>query len=80
MEWGLILENALKAGVGDFAAVFALAAIGLNVHFGFVVGVFIQLSTLVVAPELKNVGALAILILILLVRPQGLLGLPLLHI
>jgi neutral amino acid transport system permease protein len=39
-----------------------------------VVGVFVQLSTLVVAPELKNVGALLILILILLVRPQGILG------
>jgi branched-chain amino acid transport system permease protein len=35
MEWGLVFENALKAGVGDFAAVFALAAIGLNVHFGY---------------------------------------------
>ncbi|MGQ0624397.1 MAG: ABC transporter permease subunit [Sporichthyaceae bacterium] len=39
-----------------------------------VIGVFIQLSTLVVSPELKNVGALAILIVILMVRPQGILG------
>jgi branched-chain amino acid transport system permease protein len=39
-----------------------------------IVGMFVQLSTLVVAPELKNVGALLILILILLVRPQGILG------
>lgn len=39
-----------------------------------VVGVFIQMSTLVVSPELKNVGALVVLILVLLVRPQGILG------
>jgi branched-chain amino acid transport system permease protein len=39
-----------------------------------VVGVLIQLSTLVVAPELKYVGALGVLIIILLVRPQGILG------
>jgi neutral amino acid transport system permease protein len=39
-----------------------------------VVGLLVQLSTLYVAPELKNVVALLILILILLVRPQGILG------
>ncbi len=52
---------------------------GLGTAFGallgsVVVGVFTQVSTLVVPPELKNAGALAILIVILLVRPQGLLG------
>ncbi len=41
---------------------------------GLIVGMFINLSTLLVAPELKNIGALAILIVILLVRPQGLFG------
>ncbi len=39
-----------------------------------VVGVLIQVSTLVVPTELKTVGALFIMIIILLVRPQGLLG------
>jgi neutral amino acid transport system permease protein len=39
-----------------------------------IVGLFIEVSTLVVPAELKNVGALAILILVLLVRPQGILG------
>ncbi len=39
-----------------------------------IVGLFIELSTLFVPSELKNVGALAILILVLLVRPQGILG------
>jgi len=39
-----------------------------------IVGVLIEVSTLVVPSELKYVGALVLLILILLVRPQGLLG------
>ena len=52
---------------------------GLGTAFGalvgsLIVGLMIQLSTLFVPPELKNVGALVILILILLVRPQGILG------
>jgi branched-chain amino acid transport system permease protein len=52
---------------------------GLGTAYGalvgsLIVGMFVQLSTLVVAPELKNVGALLILIVILLVRPQGILG------
>ena len=38
------------------------------------IGLLVELSTLVIPPELKNVGALAVLIIILLVRPQGLLG------
>jgi branched-chain amino acid transport system permease protein len=52
---------------------------GLGTAFGAMVGavsvgLLIELSTLVIPPELKNVGALAVLIIILLVRPQGLLG------
>ena len=39
-----------------------------------IVGLFIELSTLVIPSELKNVGALGILILVLLIRPQGILG------
>lgn len=39
-----------------------------------VIGVSIQLSTLFIPTELKYVGALGILIVILLVRPQGILG------
>lgn len=35
MDWSLILTNALKASVGLETVVFALAAIGLNVHFGY---------------------------------------------
>jgi branched-chain amino acid transport system permease protein len=52
---------------------------GLGTAFGallgsLLVGLMVQLSTLVVSPELKNVGAFVVLILVLLVRPQGLLG------
>ena len=39
-----------------------------------VIGLFVEVSTLVVPPELKFVGALVILIIVLLIRPQGLLG------
>jgi len=39
-----------------------------------VIGLFIQFSTLWIPTELKTVGALAALIVILLFRPQGILG------
>jgi len=35
MDWGSIVENGLQASFGVFAIVFALAAMGLNVHFGY---------------------------------------------
>jgi branched-chain amino acid transport system permease protein len=38
------------------------------------IGVLIQVSTLVLPTELKNVSALFVMILILLFRPQGILG------
>ncbi|MGH3320101.1 MAG: branched-chain amino acid ABC transporter permease [Streptosporangiaceae bacterium] len=41
---------------------------------GIVVGLVAQLSTLYFSVELKNAWALGVLILVLLVRPQGLLG------
>jgi branched-chain amino acid transport system permease protein len=41
---------------------------------GFIVGVAVEMSTLVVPTEFKTVIALAVLVLMLLVRPQGLLG------
>ena len=52
---------------------------GLGTAFGalvgaLVVGLAINLSTLFIPTELKNVGVLVIMIVILLVRPQGLLG------
>jgi branched-chain amino acid transport system permease protein len=56
---------------------------GLGTAYGalvgsFIIGMFIQISTLdpfpAIPPNLKNVGALVVLILVLLVRPQGILG------
>jgi branched-subunit amino acid ABC-type transport system permease component len=54
---------------------------GLGTAYGalvgsIVVGLFVELSTLFIPTELKNVGALAILILVLMFRPQGILGTP----
>ncbi|WP_310376493.1 branched-chain amino acid ABC transporter permease [Catenuloplanes atrovinosus] len=60
--------------------VFAAVTLGgLGTAFGallgsMVVGIVTQVSTLWVPTELKNVGALAALIIILLFRPQGILG------
>lgn len=76
----------LQAGVGWYMGfqvlllVFAGTVLGgLGTAFGailgsLIVGVFIQLSTLVIPTELKYVGALVVLIIILLIRPQGILG------
>jgi branched-chain amino acid transport system permease protein len=52
---------------------------GLGTAYGalvgaFVLGLFVQISTLWIPSELKNAGALAVLALVLLVRPQGILG------
>lgn len=52
---------------------------GLGTAYGalvgsFVVGMFVEVSTLVIPTELKNVGALLVLIVVLLIRPQGILG------
>jgi len=54
--------------VGGFGSVWG-AVLG-----SLIVGVLIDLSTLVIPSDLKNAGALLLLILILLFRPQGLLG------
>lgn len=52
---------------------------GLGTAYGallgcLLVGVGIQLSTLFIPVELKNIGALVVLALVLVLRPQGLLG------
>ena len=35
MDWLQIFENTARAAIGKDAIVYALAAIGLNVHFGY---------------------------------------------
>jgi len=77
---GLSQQVSFQMGFQILLLVFAGVTLGgLGTAFGallgsVVVGVFTQVSTVVVPPELKNAGALVILILILLVRPQGILG------
>ncbi|MEO3803981.1 branched-chain amino acid ABC transporter permease [Nonomuraea sp. B1E8] len=76
------LSQNLKYTMGQEMLLLIFAGVtlgGLGTAFGaligsLVVGLFIQVSTLWVPPELKNVGALAVLIIVLLVRPQGILG------
>jgi branched-chain amino acid transport system permease protein len=52
---------------------------GLGTAYGallgcVIVGLLVQWSTLVINPDLKYIGGLLVLILILIVRPQGILG------
>ncbi|MPZ73494.1 MAG: branched-chain amino acid ABC transporter permease [Nitriliruptorales bacterium] len=52
---------------------------GLGTAYGalvgsLVIGIFVQTSTMIIPPEMKEVGGLLVLILVLLVRPQGILG------
>jgi neutral amino acid transport system permease protein len=52
---------------------------GLGTAYGalvgsLIVGVFVQMSTLVVPNDIKYVGGLLLLIVILVIRPQGILG------
>jgi branched-chain amino acid transport system permease protein len=77
---GLAQGVNFQMGFQILLLIFAAVTLGgLGTAFGalvgsIVVGLFISVSTLWIPTELKNVGALGILIVILLVRPQGLLG------
>jgi len=77
---GLAQQVQYQMGFQVLLLVFAAVTLGgLGTAFGamlgsIVVGLFLELSTLVIPTELRNVGALLILIVILLVRPQGILG------
>ncbi len=67
-------------GMHVLLLIFAAVTLGgLGTAFGaligaIIVGLLVEVSTLWLSPDLKYVGALAILIVILLVRPQGILG------
>jgi neutral amino acid transport system permease protein len=77
---GIAQQVNFQMGFQIMLLIFAAVTLGgLGTAFGalvgsIVVGLFVEVSTLVIPAELKNVGALAILIVILLVRPQGILG------
>ncbi|WP_328807932.1 branched-chain amino acid ABC transporter permease [Nonomuraea antri] len=76
------MSQSLKYTMGQDILLLIFAGVtlgGLGTAFGalvgsLVVGLFIQVSTLWVPPELKSVGALGVLIVVLLFRPQGILG------
>jgi len=69
-----------QVGFKILLLVFAAVVLGgLGTAWGaivgaLVIGIFIEVSTLFIPVELKFVGALVVLIIALLVRPQGLLG------
>ncbi len=77
---GLSQQVNFQMGFQMLLLVFAAVVLGgLGTAWGalvgsLVVGMFVQVSTLVIPAELKNASALAVLIVILLVRPQGILG------
>ena len=72
----------LKWDMGAQILLLIFAAVtlgGLGTAFGallgsLVVGMLVEVSSLVIPSDLKYVGALVVLIVILLVRPQGILG------
>ncbi len=35
MDWWEIISNAIRTGIGSTVIIYALAAIGLNLHFGY---------------------------------------------
>jgi neutral amino acid transport system permease protein len=78
----LALSQQVKWDMGFDILLLVFAGVilgGLGTAFGalagsLVVGLFVTVSTLWIPSELKNVAALAVLILILLFRPQGILG------
>jgi branched-subunit amino acid ABC-type transport system permease component len=78
--FGLQQEVQFEMGFRLLLLMFAGITLGgLGTAYGalvgsFIVGMFVEVSTLVVPTELKNVGALIVLIAVLLVRPQGILG------
>jgi branched-chain amino acid transport system permease protein len=72
----------IKWDMGASILLLIFAAItlgGLGTAFGalvgsIIVGILVEVSTLWIPSDLKYVGALVVLVLVLLVRPQGILG------
>lgn len=78
--FGLVQGVDYQLGLRVLLLVFAATVLGgLGTAWGamvgaIVVGVFTELSTLVIPSELKYAGVLLVLIVVLVVRPQGILG------
>jgi branched-chain amino acid transport system permease protein len=77
---GLYFQASWDTGFSILLLLFAAVTLGgLGTAFGaavgaLIVGMFVELSTLFIPPDLKFAGALVVLILVLLFRPQGVLG------
>jgi neutral amino acid transport system permease protein len=73
---GFNYQTGFKILLLVFAAVIlgGLGTIWGAIIGAFIIGIFIELTTLFVPAEFKTVGALLVLIIVLLFRPQGLLG------
>jgi branched-chain amino acid transport system permease protein len=77
---GLFLQASWDMGFSILLLMFAAVTLGgLGTAFGaavgaMVIGVFVEMSTLVIPSDLKFAGALVVMILVLLIRPQGILG------
>lgn len=77
---GMTQNSVWNMGQRILLIIFASVILGgLGTVYGaivgaLVVGVFINLTSLVIPTEMKTVGALFVMILILMIRPQGLLG------
>ncbi len=79
--WAFFIPG-VKWDMGGSFLLLIFAAItlgGLGTAFGaaigsLIVGLLVEVSTLWIPSDLKYLGALAVLIVVLLVRPQGLLG------
>lgn len=77
---GLTQDVSWNMGQRILLVLFASVTLGgLGTIYGaivgaLIVGLFVQLTTLIIPTEMKTVGALFLMIVILLVRPQGILG------
>jgi branched-chain amino acid transport system permease protein len=78
--WGMNFGLDYQFGFKILLLVFASVTLGgLGTIWGtmagsMIVGIMVEMSSLVLPPELKYVTALVVLILVLLIRPQGILG------
>ena len=77
---GLSEQVSYLTGFRILLLIFASVVLGgLGTAYGafvgaLLVGIGVQVSTIFIPIELKNVGALAMLIIVLVIRPQGILG------
>lgn len=76
------LDQGVAWNMGNELLLLIFAAVivgGIGTAYGslvgsLIVGLFVYMSTLWIAPELRNLSAMVVLIVVLMVRPQGLFG------